>query len=185
MLEGDVAIPKRKGGTRCLVRVIFWEGDTAAIITEVPDNPGLPVEATFAEIAEVVRDSIPIGVEPLWIRTWPGHSLAEHVLHRRKAFDTHLMIETTDGWRSRPLPAAAAEQLMVALARRDAAASRRALQLRQRHDDGHAHLGQRLAAGEGLHDAEDVVSRVGVCRGAGEQHGRENGQGEDCSDLQG
>ena len=70
-------LPPEHGGTRCRVEVYSREGArTVIILTELEDNPGLPISVTLREIAGAVRAMIPLGVGPHWIEQWRGRALA-------------------------------------------------------------------------------------------------------------
>jgi hypothetical protein len=70
------------GGTRCEVQVFGGtsSGDRLplVVVTELQDNPGLPVSAVFPVIADEVRarNWLPPAPEPLWVEVWWGRALA-------------------------------------------------------------------------------------------------------------
>jgi hypothetical protein len=114
-----LALPDSEGGTCCSVWVQTGPGGTTAVVTELPDNPGRSVAVSFPHLARRVRALLPADLdEPLWLRRWPGSGLADMVFRGRPGCDTHLMTDTPNGWVSRPLGEAAANQLMAILVRR-------------------------------------------------------------------
>jgi hypothetical protein len=160
MMERSLDLPWPEGGTRCRVNVVMAPAGPAAIVTEDPDNPGVSVEFAFPVVAEYIRSLLPHdAAEPLWVRRWPGHALAESVFRERRGFDTHLMTYTEQGWISRPLPQAVARHLLDLLGRcgEDLAPHRPARSGRQGHDDRDADLGKGLPPGEGLRDTQNLV----------------------------
>lgn len=70
------------GGTCCGVQVFESTGPDhrlpVVVVTELEDNPGLPVSAVFPAVAEAVRSRrwLPPGPDPLWVEVWWGRALA-------------------------------------------------------------------------------------------------------------
>ena len=75
-------LPLAEGGTRCRVHVYASpEGQPVVVLTELSDNPGLPVPAVVARVAAVVAETILTDVPgaPVWVEAWWGRALASVV----------------------------------------------------------------------------------------------------------
>lgn len=82
LLQALLELPASAGGTRCGVQVFGStspdDQPSVVVVTELENNPGLPVSAVFPAIADAVRCRhwLPAGPDPLWIEVWWGRALA-------------------------------------------------------------------------------------------------------------
>jgi hypothetical protein len=101
-----VAVPGTAEQTRCRVEV--WApadgGPPVAILSELPDNPGLSVTAAFPYVAQQVRALLPADLpEPMWIEHWPERAVAA-VLLERPGPGTDTLVMGERGLVRAPLP---------------------------------------------------------------------------------
>jgi hypothetical protein len=92
-LDIELVLPPEHGGTRCRVEV-YGRGSARPIIilTELDDNPGLPISVTLCKITGAVLAMIPVGVEPHWIEQWRGRALAS-VIKGRQDVTTFMTVD--------------------------------------------------------------------------------------------
>lgn len=85
--EVVLQLPAVEGGTRCRAQVYAGGARPVVVLTELPDNPGLPVPAVVARLAEVATRTVLDGVpgDPLWVEAWWGRALASVINDARSA----------------------------------------------------------------------------------------------------
>ena len=94
MLDTEVSLPPECGGTRCRVEV-YDRGPLeppVVVLRELDDNPGLPVTATIADLADAVRALLPEGPEPVWIEEWRGRALSA-LLRGHRGVTTYMRVD--------------------------------------------------------------------------------------------
>lgn len=81
LLDELVQLRAEDGATRCRVQVfVSLEASPRPVVllTELDDNPGLPVPAVIANLVRVVTMTRLLGVpgDPIWVEAWWGRALA-------------------------------------------------------------------------------------------------------------
>jgi hypothetical protein len=78
--ETEVELPPERGGTRCRVRLYAGTARQPAhvVLTELDENPGLPVSATVRDLAAAVRACYAdqLAREPVWVEEWRGRAVS-------------------------------------------------------------------------------------------------------------
>jgi hypothetical protein len=84
-VDTEIALAAERGGTRCRVEIFPRPAEErpVVILTELDDNPGLPLSATVRELAAAVTAAfLPDGADPVWIEAWQGRAVAALVRGR-------------------------------------------------------------------------------------------------------
>jgi hypothetical protein len=94
--DTELELPPERGGTRCRVRLYAGiAGEPAhVVLTELDENPGLPVSATVRELAAAVRAwyAGTLAHEPVWVEEWRGRALSA-VVRGRQGVTTYMSVD--------------------------------------------------------------------------------------------